>query len=158
MQGFTDQAKSIFFRHRKKISVAAASFGLVFLVALAGMGLLVYKAASVAVAKMNHYSASQIDPNISIAPPGFLEGVALGVASRWLVEGGIGSEFVAIHDGLKCLDALGGPSPVAIVRYVQKNTDNANLAFQLDALTERLNANAGAANGPFACVNWMMNS
>lgn len=150
--------RSLIARYRRAILIFGLSFLAVTGLLVVGAGFLVYKTAALATDQVKVWSSEQALPQPRLPEPGFVEEVVLSVASGWLQQGLADAEVRPIKDGLACFDALGGPSPVDIVAYVETRTQDPELLTHLRGLKQNLASSINSASGPAACASWILNS
>jgi hypothetical protein len=147
-------------KYKKTIIVAVLALVSVLVLSVVGIGFAAYKFGLFATDKVKGWQeqATTHVEQASLPTMGFAEGVVLNVASQWLKGSLAGAEVAQMREGLACFDALGGPSPEAIVGFVKANAPDPQMAAALDKLGESLKATSGAqSNGTVACANWLLN-
>lgn len=168
MDNFLGSMSSMLKRARKPLIIAGVSFLLLGGLLLTGTGYLVYKTAGFAVAALNTQQSGQSSDVASAdesaahgvtspkAGSSFVREFGSGVASAWLQRGLTEGNISQIRSGLACFDAVGGPSPAAVIALAKQHTADDNIRSQLASLKTQIADQKTLPSGPAACATWML--
>jgi hypothetical protein len=151
--------QEMFRRYRKPLLISIAVLAVTLTLGIVGAVYAVYKAASYANEKLQTWEPSVTESATKVPAQalGVVEQIVLNVASQWLQQGAASGEVARVMTGLSCFDALGGPSPTAIVGYVEGKVADTALKAQLQEISKNLESNETGPTGPAACASWLLN-
>ena len=151
-------------RYKKQLIIGAVALSLTFVAGVSLLTFIVYKSfaySSDKVAAWSEKAGEKIEnlelPADVVSPPtSFVETFLLTAASQWLEQGLASEETAQIKNALACFDAVGGPSPQAVVGYLQTQVSEERIVGKLADLSQVLTKEFADA-GPSACANWVLN-
>ena len=145
-------------RYRKPILISLIGILTTIALGIGALGYLTYQAGIFAKDKVAtiQNSVGQAVTKVEIGQGGVVEGVMVNLASAWVQQNLASAETAQFMTGLSCFDALGGPSPTAIINHLKAKTEDTLLLTKLEDLSTRLENIAPQANGSAACANWIL--
>ena len=85
-------------------------------------------------------------------------GVFLTASSAWLQKSLGGQEVLALKGGLRCIDSLGGPSPLHVINHLRSRISDQQLTAKLDDVARSFQSYSTVNSSARACSDWILNS
>jgi hypothetical protein len=145
-------------RYRVPIIAVVASLSLGFLLLVSGLiygsYVMVKKASSVVTAQSVQSGDATAD--VDGKSLGFLENLAIDITRQSMIESLRGEDVVALSDGLACLDAVGGPSPGAVMEHLRQEIKDVDVVARLNEVEQVLKQRIDQRTDG-ACMRWLIN-
>jgi hypothetical protein len=145
-------------RYRKTILFGCLGLLLIFVIGVGAVGFLAHQTGIFAKDKISHLR-DQVNESLStvdVEQTGVVHGLWLNLASGWVKQNLASAETLRFWQGLSCIDAVGGPSPEAIINHVRTQVNDATHLARLDELIVNIEESALKANSSASCASWIL--